>query len=91
MYGESPFGARFRRYSTRLSGGFGWLIMIPGLILILAALAIIIWPQLLAYLVAGAMFVIGALLISWGWAVRRLERNHRASVSDDEPVVYRVL
>ena len=91
MYGESPFSARFRRYSTLFSGGFGWLIMIPGLILILAALAIIIWPQLLAYLVAGAMFVIGALLISWGWTVRRLERNRRTPASDDEPVIYRVM
>lgn len=42
--------------------------------MILLALAIIVWPQLLAYLIAGAIFFAGVALAGWGLAMRRAAR-----------------
>jgi hypothetical protein len=55
-----------------------WLLMIPGLLLTLMALAILLWPELLAYMVAGAMLFGGISLITWGWSMRRLQRATRS-------------
>jgi hypothetical protein len=48
---------------------------VPGIALILLALAIILWPELLAYLVAGAILTAGILLTAWGWAMRQATRR----------------
>ena len=45
-----------------------------GVALMLLALAIIVWPQLLAYLIAGAIFFAGVTLAGWGLALRRAEQ-----------------
>jgi hypothetical protein len=37
--------------------------------------AILIWPELLAYLVAGALLMGGLALTSWGWAIQRAARR----------------
>lgn len=52
-----------------------WLVFGPGVALMLLALAIIVWPQLLAYLVAGAIFFAGLTLAGWGLALRRATRT----------------
>ena len=56
--GEQTF-VRFFRTGQRISqqaGGFGlWLLIVPGLILILFGVAILLWPELLAYMVAGSL------------------------------------
>jgi hypothetical protein len=49
--------------------------MLPGLFLILMALSIILWPELLAYLVATLLLFAGSSLAAWGWSLRRLERQ----------------
>jgi hypothetical protein len=49
--------------------------MVPGLLLILLALAIMLWPELLAYLVAGALLTAGLALTAWGWAMRQATRR----------------
>jgi uncharacterized membrane protein HdeD (DUF308 family) len=67
--------SRFTYYSRSLPGGGWWLMMAPGILLILFGLAILIWPQLLAYLVAGALIFVGVLLTLWAWRVRRLARG----------------
>ena len=61
-------------YSSSGPGGW-WLLMAPGIFLILFGLAILIWPQLLAYLVAGALLFAGVSLTLWGWRVRRLAKQ----------------
>jgi hypothetical protein len=88
MFYSSPVFVRFRRYGQRFSdvtsGGRGWwLVMAPGIALTLLAVAILIWPQLLAYMVAGALLMVGASLMAWGWNMRRVEqrlqRHHRGT------------
>lgn len=51
--------------------------MVPGLLLVGMALAIILWPQLLAYMVAGVLLVAGVSLTTWGWSMRRLARDRQ--------------
>jgi hypothetical protein len=57
----------------------GWGLMAPGLLLIGVALAIILWPELLAYLVAGVLLMAGISLTAWGWSMRRLARRQSRS------------
>lgn len=85
MFNGSPVFVRMRTMGAR-AGSLGWLAMAPGLFLILAALAIIIWPQLLAYLVALLLLAAGVVLTGWGWAVRRAEKARRS-----EAVYYKVV
>jgi hypothetical protein len=61
----------------RESGGIWWLVMAPGLGLVGAAIAIIIWPELLAYAVASLLLGAGSVLLGWGWRLRQLERGWR--------------
>ncbi len=90
MFTGSPF-VRFSQSQGGISGrsfpGMSWLLMIPGLLLTLMALAILLWPELLAYMVAGAMLFGGITLITWGWSIRRL---HRAARSQSTVVRYDV-
>ncbi|MEZ4623036.1 MAG: hypothetical protein R2867_47095 [Caldilineaceae bacterium] len=48
-----------------------WLVMLPGIFLTIMALAILLWPELLAYMVAGVLLFGGISLISWGWTLHR--------------------
>jgi hypothetical protein len=45
--------------------------MAPGMGFILVALAILLWPELLAYMVASVLLFIGVTLVAWGWRMRR--------------------
>jgi hypothetical protein len=87
MFNGSPFFVRFESGRRLLSGGPWWMLMAPGLALIALALAILIWPELLAYLVASAILFAGIMLTLWGWSVRRALR--RAPRQDQ--VYYEVL
>lgn len=75
MFNNIPGYIRFRSYSQRLSGGGWWLVMAPGLALTFFALAILIWPELLAYLVATVLLFAGVSLTVWGWSMRQMERR----------------
>lgn len=81
MFMNSPF-VRLRTEQRRQAGneGLGMLLMVPGALLTLMALAILLWPELLAYMVAGAMLFGGLSLLTWGWRMRRLaNRSHYQS------------
>ncbi|MCB0161659.1 MAG: hypothetical protein KDD83_26160 [Caldilineaceae bacterium] len=83
---QNPSGfVRFGRVGT---GGLGLLLLVPGLALILFALAILIWPELLAYLVATMLLFAGISLTLWGWSSYRAGRRRHAS---DTTVTYRVI
>src|SRR5215475_6967874 len=66
--------------------GLGWRLMVPGLGLICAALAIIIWPELLAYFVASLLLCGGIVLFVVGWRMHRLGQPTRRHMSRVPPL-----
>ena len=82
MFTRSPMFTRLQRYGQQVTGnaegGAWWFLMAPGLALTLVALAILAWPELLAYIVASVLLFAGLPLMLWSWRMRRLERRvHR--------------
>lgn len=75
MYTQTPFTVRFRSSRFAPPAGASWLWLVPGVSLILLALAIVLWPELLAYLVAGAILTAGIVLTGWGWVMRQSVRR----------------
>ena len=76
MFVNSPFvTSRQGRYVRSGGNGISLLVMIPGILLTLMALAILVWPELLAYMVAGAMLFGGLSLLTWGWRMRQLAKR----------------
>ena len=58
------------------AGGVGhWFLIAPGLTLILFGMAILIWPELLAYMVAGLFIAVGFSLSGWGWRMTKGQRR----------------
>jgi hypothetical protein len=86
MYNKTPFFMRFIRYGNRFSsfaGGIGgWFFVAPGISLVLMGLAIIIWPALLAYMVASLFIGVGITLALWGWRVARLQRQMHRNIQN---------
>jgi hypothetical protein len=80
MFIRSPRLIRLQKYgrpfAADASGGVWWLIMGPGIGFILVAMAILLWPELLAYMVASVLLFIGVTLVAWGWRIRRAERQN---------------
>jgi hypothetical protein len=60
--------------------------MVPGLGLIGAALAMVIWPALLAYFVASLLLCGGTMLFIVGWRMHRLEQPARRPMSSVPPL-----
>ncbi|HRW11322.1 MAG TPA: hypothetical protein P5121_39760 [Caldilineaceae bacterium] len=76
MFVNSPFvTSRQGRYVRSGGNGLSLLVMIPGILLTLMALAILVWPELLAYMVAGAMLFGGLSLLTWGWRIQQLAKR----------------
>ena len=79
MFGRIPFFVHINRFGQRFSrqtgGAAGWLLMGPGLALAVVGLAILIWPQLLAYMVAGLLLFAGLTLAAWGWQMRQAQQR----------------
>ena len=71
---RQEYGQRQTRHGAR---GIGWLAMAPGLGLICVALAMIIWPDLLASFVASMLLGVGIALTVLGWRMRYLEPHAR--------------
>lgn len=71
-------GFRFVRFvgnRSQVPSSAWWLVMAPGLLLVFMALAILVWPELLAYMVAFAILFAGLALTVWGWSLRQLEKR----------------
>ena len=66
------------------------MVISPGLAFTALALAIFIWPELLAYLVATALLFVGLTLVAWGWKLRSAERRARRQ-QNEGTVYYRVM
>lgn len=74
MFTNSQYFTTFQRRSRMLPGGWS-LLMLPGFFLTLMALAILIWPELLAYMVASVLLLVGLSLLGWAWSLRQAERR----------------
>jgi hypothetical protein len=81
MFTREPVFIRFQRYGQRFSTGAWWMVMAPGLVLTLFALAILIWPELLAYMVASVLLFAGISLSLWGWSMRQAERRQNRNTT----------
>ncbi len=71
---------RYRRYAGRVgNSGAWWAVAGPGVLLIVVALLMMVFPQLLIYLlaytVATVLLVSGVSLVAWGWSMRRLTQQ----------------
>jgi hypothetical protein len=84
MNGRTPRFVHF--WGSRLATNPWPLVMLPGLSLILFALAILIWPQLLAYMIATLILFAGITLTVWGWGMRQAAK--RAGRAAERKVVY---
>ncbi len=82
MFTGQQSAVRFFRTGQRMSqqaGGLNrWLLIAPGLSLVLFGLAILLWPELLAYMVAGLFIAVGFSVTGWGWRLSRRQRNAAA-------------
>ncbi|NPV09588.1 MAG: DUF3096 domain-containing protein [Anaerolineae bacterium] len=68
-YGSGPV-ARFSRDLRDLS----WLYLTQGASLVLLGILIVLFPELLAILVATFLIVVGVLTLATGWRLRRARR-----------------
>jgi hypothetical protein len=74
------------RPTTPGARGLGWLLMASGLGLMCAALAMILWPALLAYFVASLLLCGGTVVLMVGWRVRQLAPPTRRPMSSVPPL-----
>jgi len=72
-----PMSAIFKKTSGKR--GFGLLAMIPGLLLVLGGVAIILEPQILVWLMAGAAILVGIALLTAANFFRKLAADLRTS------------
>ena len=70
---------RFVSNRSQVPSSAWWLVMAPGLLLVFMALAILAWPELLAYMVAFAILFAGMALSVWGWSLRQIEKRMKRS------------
>jgi uncharacterized membrane protein len=79
MYNRNSVFMRLGRYGSRMnrfaSNIGGWFLVMPGISLLILGLSILIWPELLAYMVAGLLMVAGATLAVWGWRLTLIQKE----------------
>ena len=92
MFGRTPIFVQFNRFGQRFGGSAGgaagWLLMGPGLALAAFGLAILVWPELLAYLVAGLLLFAGLTLAAWGWQIGQAQKRMQNQVHKGYNEVY---
>lgn len=52
--------------------GFGYLLMVPGAVLILGGILILIEPRILFWLVAGALILSGTIMLFFANFIRKM-------------------
>ncbi|MEX1019333.1 MAG: hypothetical protein WDZ49_06720 [Litorilinea sp.] len=67
------------------------LLLIPGIGLMLMALAILIWPQLLAYMIALALLAGGVTLTGWALTLRTAQKARQTQNNVHSTTHYEVL
>lgn len=76
-----PSFIRFQQFGRQMPSSAWWMVTAPGLMLMALAVAILIWPELLAYMVAFLILSLGVTVTGWGLRLRQLERSNRRSQS----------
>jgi hypothetical protein len=66
------------------TGGVWWLLMAPGVALTLVAVAILVWPELLAYMVASVLLFTGVTFMLWSWRLRQVAKRLRQEMTTVE-------
>lgn len=78
---------QMRQAYVRHGASTTWgLLMTPGIGLIGAALAIVLWPELLAYFVASLLFCAGVACVFAAWRMRRVGQRLRQHVHNGRPL-----
>lgn len=72
-----PMAKTCRRMTEK--PGFGFWMIIPGLVFIILGVAIIIYPQILVWLVAIALIVMGATMLMMVGFMRNFGKRFRHS------------
>ncbi len=92
MFGRTPIFVHInnfgQRFGQRAGGTAGWLLMGPGLALAAVGLSILIWPELLAYMVAGLFLFAGLTLAGWGWQISQAQKRMQNQVQNGYNGVY---
>ena len=55
-----------------------WYYLLLGLLLVVWAVAIVVWPQLLVALVAAVFLTAGVTMLGLAWRVWRLRRRYQS-------------
>ncbi|MBO9310759.1 MAG: hypothetical protein J7456_13035 [Chloroflexus sp.] len=63
-------------YLTAELSALWWFYLLQGMALIALGVAVIIWPELLAFLAAAFFIAIGSVLLVLGWRVRQVKRRY---------------
>lgn len=63
-------------YLTAELSALWWFYLSQGFALIALGVAVIIWPELLAFLAAAFFIAIGMVLLVLGWRVRQVKRRY---------------
>jgi len=81
---------KYRLYVDRM--GAWWLLLGPGLVMIIMSIAIFMAPAFFAYMVAFFMLFCGSALAFWGWTLRQREQDKvRGQMHEHNGVRYEVL
>ncbi|MBV7330271.1 hypothetical protein KFU94_18885 [Chloroflexi bacterium TSY] len=79
---------QFRRMGSFVPAGAWSVILVPGVLLILLAIAILVWPELLAYIVASVILFAGVSMVGWALTLRRAAKLTRGNVDVQSESVY---
>lgn len=63
-------------YITAELSALWWFYLSQGVALVALGVAVIVWPELLAYLAAVFFIAIGVVLLVLGWRVRQVKRRY---------------
>lgn len=74
-----PSFVRFQQFGRQMPSSAWWMVTAPGLMLMALAVAILVWPELLAYMVAFLILSLGITVTGWGLRLRQVERNGRSA------------
>lgn len=75
----------YNRINTVISVKLWWLVMLPGLVMVAFAIGVIVWPYLLAYVVATILLLLGTMMIVLGWQMRQLQHKSHSPNSQQSP------
>jgi len=93
MQFDSSFFTKANKYRLYVDQmGAWWLLLGPGLVMIIMSIAIFIAPAFFAYMVAFFMLFGGSALTFWGWTLRQREQDKLSRrVREHDGVRYEIL